>query len=138
MSGDRWVLLHLTSEWETFVGVVDLKKKQREELLERMDLAKALEKKSLAWMQWYDNVDVYEDSEAVEKWIDDHADLEAFSGNLVVVDAEPDCSTWSVARVDCGYANVDGSYCFWQVRLKHADHTLESGCLYRGDIESCS
>ena len=135
LSDTKCLLFQLSNEWESFVAVVDLTGARRDVLLKRMELADSLQEQALAWLQYFDHVDLYENSEAVEKWITDHADVEAFEEKHVAFcTEEPECVGWARARVDCSYVTIDGRHCFWEVRPKHADYTLETTSIRRDEL----
>lgn len=132
----KYLLFQLPTEWETLVAVVELTPKERENLRKRMDLAESLKEDALAWLQYFDHVDVFEYSDAVEQWIAERDLLDIFEQELkVVCEKEPDYVGWETARVDVSSVHLDGNCCFWEVRLKHADHSLETMPIYRKDLE---
>lgn len=132
----KYLICQLSNEFESFVAVVELDPEYRAVLRDRMDLAASLKDKDLAWLQFFDSVEVYENSDQVEEWITENADIDFFEQELkVFCDTKPDYVGWERARVDVSYVQLDDRHCFWEVRLKHADFSLETQPIYREDLE---
>jgi hypothetical protein len=134
----KYLIFNASTEYESFVAIVEWSPEYITLLRKRMAAATKLRQEldGLAWMEFYDYVDLYERTTEIDEWIEANAEAETWEGRMwVMTDKTPEFDDTSRVRVDASYASVDENSCYWKVRPKHSDIECETQ-MVRADDEA--
>lgn len=131
----KYLIFNVNTEADSMVAVVECSPKSVELIRKRMSLAAKVKEADddLAWIEFYDSVDVFYRTEAVEEWLAENEGIEDLDTQLYVrTDKDPDFG--DRVRTDLAYMVVDERSCFWMIRLKHSDERCETEALFDRDF----
>jgi hypothetical protein len=132
----KYLIFDASTEWDSFIGVVECTPEYLALIKKRMALAvKAKEGDSdFAWMRFYDNADLYEGSPATDAWIEENSPEDFVFDRMMVTETKPEFGDDARVRVNMAYVEVDENSCFWEIVPKHSDQVCESQVV-RSDME---
>ena len=131
----KYLIFNVNTEADSLVAVIDCTPERVELIKKRMTLAAKMKESDgdLAWLEFYDSVEVYERNEDVEAWLAENEDIEDLDTQLYVrTDKEPDFG--DRLRMELSYMVVDERSCFWTIRIKHMDERCETEALFDRDF----
>jgi len=131
----KHLIFAVNTEADSFVAVIECTPERVELIKKRMSLAAQMRETDgdFAWLEFYDDVNVYELTEDVETWLEENEGIENLDTQLyVLTDKDPPFE--DSARTEASYMVVDERSCFWMIRFKHSEERCETTALFDRDF----